>query len=89
MAYVETGAAEAGIVYATDAAISKRVKVVVEIPESLTGSIRYPVLLLKHGDGNPAAEAFYSYLRSPESLKVFRQYGFAATAEEKNAQLKR
>ena len=31
LAYVETGAAEAGIVYATDAAVSKRVRVAVEI----------------------------------------------------------
>ena len=31
LAYVETGAAEAGIVYATDAAISKKVKVAAEI----------------------------------------------------------
>lgn len=34
LTYVETGAAEAGIVYATDAAISKKVKVAAEIPEA-------------------------------------------------------
>ncbi len=39
LAYVETGAAEAGIVYATDAAISKKVKAVAEIPEKLTGPV--------------------------------------------------
>ena len=37
LVYVETGAAEAGIVYATDAALSKKVKVVAEISAKLTG----------------------------------------------------
>ena len=37
LTYVETGAAEAGIVYATDAAISKKVKVAAEHSASLTG----------------------------------------------------
>ena len=37
LTYVETGAAEAGIVYATDAAISKKVKVAMTIPLELSG----------------------------------------------------
>ncbi len=82
LAFVETGAAEAGIVYATDAAISKRVKVVAEIPESLTGRIRYPLLLLTHGRDNPAAQAFCRKLRSPAALKIFRRYGFTTLAEK-------
>jgi len=51
LAFVETGGAEAGIVYATDAAISKKAKVVVEIPVNLTDPVRYPVLLLKRAEG--------------------------------------
>ena len=76
LVYVETGAAEAGIVYATDAAISKRVKVALEIPEKLTGSVRYPLVLLKHGEGNAAAQSFYRHLNSPAAAKVFERYGF-------------
>lgn len=74
--YVETGSADAGIVYATDAAMSKKVKIVAEIPERLTGPVRYPIALLKHGEGNSAAEAFYRYLASPEVIKIFEKYGF-------------
>jgi molybdate transport system substrate-binding protein len=81
LTYVETGAAEAGIVYATDAAISKKVKVAAPIAESLTGPIRYPIVLLKHGKDAVAAEAFYKFLCSPESLKVFRKHGFTILAE--------
>ena len=85
LTYVETGAAEAGIVYATDAAISKHVKVVAEISASLTGPVRYPIVLLKHGEGVAAAESFYKFLRSRESLQVFRKYGFSILAEAKAA----
>jgi molybdate transport system permease protein len=76
LTYVETGNAEAGIVYATDAAISKKVKVAAEIPEEQTGPVRYPLALLKHGEGSAAAEAFYRYLTSPAACRVFREYGF-------------
>jgi molybdate transport system substrate-binding protein len=76
LTYVETGAAEAGIVYATDAAVSKKVKVVADIPEVLTGPVRYPLAILKHGEGRAAVEAFYRYLTSPPASKVFRKYGF-------------
>lgn len=76
LTYVETGAAEAGIVYATDAAISKKVKVVVEIPVNTTEPMRYPILLLKRGVSQKSAEAFYDYLSSPEATKVFEKYGF-------------
>lgn len=76
LTFVETGAAEAGIVYATDAAISKKVKVAVEIPETLTGPIRYPIVLLIQGIGKPEAELFFRYLNSPEAVKIFKKYGF-------------
>ena len=45
LAYVETGEAEAGIVYATDAAISRKVKAACDISEKLTGPVRYPLVL--------------------------------------------
>ena len=56
LVYVESGAAEAGIVYSTDAAISKKVKVACEVPLDLTEPIRYPVILLKHAERQKAAD---------------------------------
>ena len=73
--YVETGAAEAGVVYATDAAISRKVKVALDI-SAFTEPVRYPVLLLKRGPGGQAAEEFYNYLGSPEAARVFEKFGF-------------
>jgi molybdate transport system substrate-binding protein len=81
LAYVETGAAEAGIVYATDAAISKKVKVTAAISEELTGPMCYPIVLLKHGKDTPAAKSFYKFLCSPASLEVFRKFGFTTLGE--------
>jgi molybdate transport system substrate-binding protein len=76
LTFVETGAAEAGIVYATDAAISKKVKAAIEIPEKLTGPIRYPIVLLAQGKGKPEAELFFRYLNSSEAVEIFKKYGF-------------
>jgi len=76
LAYVEQGAAEAGVVYATDAAISDRVKVLLEVPLDANPPITYPLLLLKSAEGNAAAESLYSYLQSAEASGVFEKYGF-------------
>ena len=84
LTYVETGAAEAGIVYATDAAISKKVKVVASIPEKLTEPIRYPFALLRQGNEKPEARSFYEYLGSAEADQVFKQYGFTILAKGGN-----
>ena len=54
-----------------------------EIPEKLTGPVRYPLLLLKHGEGSAAARSFYRYLSSPAAAKVFQKYGFTVLSEIK------
>ena len=77
LTFVETGNAEAGIVYSTDAAISKKVKIMAEVPADLTDPIRYPVVLLKHGQGHEGAESFYRYLMSAAAGKVFQKFGFS------------
>lgn len=76
LTYVETGAAEAGIVYATDAAVSEKVRVAVEIPGEVTEPVVYPVMLLEAGTRNVSAERFYEFLGSPEAKKVFEKFGF-------------
>ena len=86
LVYVETGAADAGIVYATDAAMSGKVKVAADIPEKLTGSVRYPLVLLKHGEGREAAEAFYRYLASPDAATVFVKHGFVVLSSKRGPQ---
>lgn len=79
--YVETGAAEVGVVYATDAAMSTRVKVAVEIPAGLAEPVRYPVVLLKRDPENAAAMSFYEYLAGGRASEVFRKCGFIVLPE--------
>jgi molybdate transport system substrate-binding protein len=75
LAAVESGNADAGIVYRTDAAISKRVRVALEVPAAEAPRIVYPAALLATARG-PAARAFHEHLRSPEAREVFERLGF-------------
>jgi len=72
---VERGEAPLGIVYATDAAISRKVRVVGTFPAVSHPPIVYPVAAV--ADGNISeAQKFLSYLKSPDARKVFEKYGF-------------
>jgi molybdate transport system substrate-binding protein len=73
---VERGEAPLGVVYATDAAITPKVRVVAAFPEATHPPITYPVALVKD-KGTPTAKAFLEFLRSPEARAVFEKYGFS------------
>lgn len=76
LAAVESGNVEAGMVYKTDAAISKRVKVTCEIPASEGPDISYPVAVTKESRNAEAADKFVRHLASPDADRVFQKYGF-------------
>lgn len=74
--WVAESSAECGIVYATDAATTDKVKVVAEAPEgSLAKPVVYPVAKLKNAKDK--ASKFLDYICSDESVAVFKEYGFA------------
>lgn len=75
LALVERGAAPRGIVYATDARASKRVRVVAMFSEKSHPSIRYPLARLKAAT-SPDAEPFRRFLLSGEGKAIFRRFGF-------------
>jgi molybdate transport system substrate-binding protein len=83
LTYVETGNADAGVVYQTDARTSSKVRVVATAPAGSHDPIVYPAAVLKNSQDIPAARAFLEFVRSPEGRKVFERYGF--TAPEKQA----
>jgi molybdate transport system substrate-binding protein len=74
LAAVASGNAAAGVVYATDAAISRRVRVVYEVPVREAPRIVYVAALLPRAPA--AARAFFAYLRSAEASAAFRRSGF-------------
>lgn len=76
LAYVERGAAEIGIVYLTDAAISVGTRVLLEVPVESHDLIIHPLVLLKVAQGSSDAQALYRYLQSAAAAAVFRRFGF-------------
>ncbi|MGE5476745.1 MAG: molybdate ABC transporter substrate-binding protein [Bacteroidales bacterium] len=75
LALVERGEVPLGVVYATDAAVSKKVKVVGSFPGTMHDPIVYPFALVT-SKPNPAAQAFLDYVRSDTAKGVFAKYGF-------------
>ena len=72
---VERGEAPAGIVYGTDAAVSKAVMVAGTFPASSHDPVSYPFAVVKSGD-TPEARALLTFLESPQARVVFVQRGF-------------
>ena len=75
LALVESGEAPLGIVYATDADASKKVRVLARFPADSHPPIRYPVAVLA-ASTNPQAEPFEQFLGSNEGKAIFASHGF-------------
>lgn len=75
LAFVERGEVPYGVVYATDSAVSKKVKVVGVFPDTMHDPIVYPFALVA-GKESPAAKALLDYIRSPAAKGVFVKHGF-------------
>ena len=77
LAFVERGECQAGIVYKTDALISKKVKMVGAFPANLHSPIIYPIALTIQGQKNKDAVKFAQFIKANGQAKqVFFQYGF-------------
>jgi molybdate transport system substrate-binding protein len=76
LASVESGNAEAGLVYSTDAKISNKVKIVVAADEKYHSPIIYPLAILKRSKNIDAANNFSQFLASDKAKAVFKKYGF-------------
>ncbi|MGG4129590.1 molybdate ABC transporter substrate-binding protein [Paenibacillus illinoisensis] len=75
--YVETGNADAGFVYKTDALTSDQVKIAFEVDKNRYTPANYPVGIIEGTKHRTEAEQFYAYLQTPEVLDVFAKYGFS------------
>ncbi len=76
LALVERGEAPYGIVYATDAIASAKVRVVGTFPPHSHPPITYPIATLR-ASTNPQTEAFRRFLLSREGKAIFARRGFA------------
>lgn len=73
LAYVERGELPLGIVYATDAKISQKVRQIAVFPPESYGQIIYPAALLSD---NPEAQRFLQFLNSAQAKQIFLNAGF-------------
>lgn len=76
LAAVETGNVDVGVVYATDAALSQKVKVLIAIPTDLHEPILYPIAVLKRSSNPQAAQSILEFLTTNAAQTIFRRYGF-------------
>jgi molybdate transport system substrate-binding protein len=74
LVYVERGEAAAGIVYATDAAVSDKVDVAMRVPSDLHPKIVYPMVLVK--GANRRARELHAFLQTTEAWEIFAKAGF-------------
>jgi molybdate transport system substrate-binding protein len=78
LTYVETGNVDAGVVYATDALSSTKVKIVATAPAKSHAPVVYPAAVIKTSKNPAAARALLDFLASPRGLAIFQKYGFTA-----------
>ncbi|MGC1310124.1 MAG: molybdate ABC transporter substrate-binding protein [Phormidesmis sp.] len=73
---VESGNAELGMVYATDAALSKKVKVLLNVPPETHSPIVYPIAIVQNSPQPEAAQTFINFLTTDLAQEIFQSFGF-------------
>ena len=68
-----------GIVYATDAAMSDKVRVIHEVTGNDAPVISYYAALVDNESSHDRAERFLRFLSGEQATDVFRRYGFTST----------
>ncbi|MDR3192052.1 MAG: molybdate ABC transporter substrate-binding protein [Treponema sp.] len=79
--WVGEASAEVGVVYATDAASTKKVELIADAPAgSLARPVIYPAGMNAASAHGEEARLFIGFLASEEAMGVFRDFGFTAAA---------
>lgn len=75
--YVETGNADVGFVYKTDALTSDKVRIAFTFDPQTYTPVEYPIGIVKATKHSREAEELYQYLQTKEALDVFVKHGFS------------
>lgn len=81
LAATASGNVEAGIVYRTDALISKDVRIVFEVPSNESPEVIYPAAATKSSSDPGKAIRFIQFLRGETAAAIFRKHGFIPLSE--------
>jgi molybdate transport system substrate-binding protein len=76
LSYVETGNADAGIVYATDARESRQVRIAAVAPEVSHRPVVYPAAVTKASAHAAEARGFLDFLAGAQAGRIFALHGF-------------
>lgn len=77
LAYVETGNVTYGFVYETDARLSEKVAILLEVPHHLHDPIRYPATIVADTNKEEVAKAWLEFLSSEKAKTIMESYHFS------------
>jgi molybdate transport system substrate-binding protein len=83
LAAVAAGNLPTGIVYATDATTSSKVRIVYRVPPEAAPEVRYFAAPVAQKEEMPAAARFLAFLRGPRAREILVRYGFTPVAEKR------
>ncbi|SDI08156.1 molybdate transport system substrate-binding protein [Planococcus glaciei] len=75
LSYIESGNAEMGVIYSSDAAQSTNLQTAIGLPQDGL-EIVYPAAIVEGTNNKEAAEAFLEFLMSEEGQQLLEEYGF-------------
>jgi molybdate transport system substrate-binding protein len=78
---VETGNADAGIVYFTDAQSSGQISIVATADPTLHDPITYPIAILKSSQDPDRSQQYLEFLKTNSATAIFKKYGFGIASE--------
>ena len=81
LSWTETGDADCGVVYATDAAVSDKVKVAAKAPAGSHKPVIYPAAILKDTKHMDEAKSFLDFVSSEKGMAILEKYGFKAAGK--------
>ena len=76
LAYVESGNADAALVYVTDARASRNIEVLDIVPASSYSRITYPAAIIARDERPAGTTEFLDFLKGEPAMEIFRRHGF-------------
>lgn len=76
LSWVEEGAVDCGLVYATDAYASDKTEVICPAPQGYGRPVIYPAAAIKGSPCEKEALEFMEFLQGKEAAEIFKKYGF-------------
>ena len=77
LSYVQTGNADGGFLYRTDAATADDIVVLDIVPADSYPDVVYPAAVLQNAGNTEGAQAMLEFLQSDGAKEIFRRHGFA------------